>query len=211
MTDQLKIKVCGMRDPQNLEEVCGLGPDFIGYIFFRGSKRYVGEKPDPVIFEIPENRIQRVGVFVNEPILSVQHLVEKGWLDMVQLHGNESPEYCKALVNEGIYVIKAIQPEFLKDESSLLDYYGVIHYFLFDTPGKGFGGTGLKFNWDLLEQYNVPVPYILSGGIGPGDGEALRELDHMWLHAVDVNSRFETEPGIKSVSQLKDFMKEIRR
>jgi phosphoribosylanthranilate isomerase len=211
MTDQLKIKVCGMRDPQNLEEVCGLGPDFIGYIFFRGSKRYVGEKPDPVIFEIPENRIQRVGVFVNEPILSVQHLVEKGWLDMVQLHGNESPEYCKALVNEGIYVIKAIHPEFMMDESSLMDYYGVIHYFLFDTPGKGFGGTGLKFNWDLLEQYNVPVPFILSGGIGPEDGKVLRELDHMWLRAVDVNSRFETEPGIKSVSQLKDFMKEIRR
>ena len=211
MTDQLKIKVCGMRDPQNLEEVCGLGPDFIGYIFFRGSKRYVGEKPDPVIFEIPENRIRRVGVFVNEPILFVQHLVEKGRLDMVQLHGNESPEYCKALVNEGIYVIKAIQPEFLKNESSLMDYYGVIHYFLFDTPGNGFGGSGLKFNWDLLEQYNVPVPYFLSGGIGPGDGEVLRELDHMWLHAVDVNSRFETEPGIKSVSQLKNFMKEIRR
>lgn len=95
-------------DPENLEQVCNLAPDFVGYIFFKGSKRYVGDQPDNALFSIPENRVARVGVFVNEPLLSVKRVFDSGRVDMVQLHGTESPEYCKALVNEGIHVIKAM-------------------------------------------------------------------------------------------------------
>ncbi len=211
MADRLKIKVCGMLNPANLEEVCSLAPDFIGYIFYRASKRYVGDQPDPALFSIPENRMQRVGVFVNEPLMPLKQIVESGWLDMVQLHGSETPEYCKALVNEGVHVIKALDPDLLGNQEALKAYYGVAHYLLFDTPGEAYGGTGRKFNWDMLEGYSLPVPFLLSGGIGPEDGPAVRELDQLWFHGVDVNSRFELEPGIKNVKQLEGFIREIRK
>jgi phosphoribosylanthranilate isomerase len=211
MSGSLKIKVCGMKEAENLVKVCGLDPDFVGYIFFRGSSRYVGVKPDEALFSIPGDTVSRVGVFVNEPILSVRKIVKSGWLDVVQLHGSETPEYCKALVNEGIHVIKAIGPGHLDSMKSLEDYYGVVHYFLFDTSGEGRGGTGEKFDWSLLEKYVLPVPFLLSGGIGPGDGPAIRKLDHLLLRGVDVNSRFEEAPGRKNIELLTGFMKEIRK
>jgi phosphoribosylanthranilate isomerase len=211
MTGRLKIKVCGMKEPGNLEAVCELAPDYVGFIFFRGSSRYVGEKPDPALFSIPPDQAARVGVFVNEPLLSVQRIVGLGWLDVVQLHGGESPGYCKALVNEGIHVIKSADPMIRERSEHLKAFYGVVHNFLFDTPGKGFGGTGRKFKWELLEDYSLPVPYLLSGGIGPEDAGQLREMDHLWLHGVDVNSRFELSPGIKDVGMLEGFIRDIRK
>lgn len=211
MGEYLRIKVCGMKDPENLEEVCNLSPDFVGYIFFRGSRRYVGDQPDSSLFSIPENRVSRVGVFVNEPFLSVKRIIDSGWVDMVQLHGAESPEYCKALVNEGVHVIKAMDPGVVNKGDTLKSYYGVVHYFLFDTPGEGYGGTGRKFDWDLLSGYTLPVPFLLSGGIGPEDGTAIRKMDLMWFHGVDVNSGFETAPGHKDVELLKEFINEIRK
>ena len=200
-----------MKEPANLEQVCNLAPDFVGYIFFKGSMRYVGDQPDPVLFSIPRNRVSRVGVFVNEPLLSVRRVMDADWVDMVQLHGTETPEYCKALVNEGIHVIKAIKPGALGNADALKAYYGVVHYFLFDTPGEGHGGTGMKFDWDQLKDYSLPVPYLLSGGIGPTDGPAVRKLDQLWFHGVDVNSRFEISPGHKHIELLEGFIKEIRK
>ncbi len=207
----MKIKVCGMKDADNLEAVCSLAPDFVGFIFFKGSLRYVGIRPDPALFAIPPKEATRVGVFVNEPLQSVLRIVDSGWLDMVQLHGSETPEYCKALVNEGVHVIKALDPGIAGNEDKLKAYYGVVHYFLFDTPGESHGGTGRKFNWDKLTGYSLPVPFFLSGGIGPNDGPAIREVDQMWFHGVDLNSRFELEPGVKNVKQLEGFFKEIRK
>lgn len=211
MSVALKVKVCGMKEPDNLEQVCRLDPDFIGYIFFRASARYVGDHPDEALFSLPGDTVSRVGVFVNEPILSVRKMIESGWMDLVQLHGSESPEYCKALVNEGVHVIKAIGPGHLDEMERLEEYYGVVHYFLFDTAGQGSGGTGEKFDWGLLEKYAQPVPFLLSGGIGPGDAPAIRELDHLLLRGVDVNSRFEDAPGRKNIKALKSFIKEIRK
>ncbi len=207
----MKIKVCGMREPDNLEKLCRLGPDFVGYIFFKGSSRYVGERPDEALFSIPGDPVSRVGVFVNEPILSVRNIVESGMVDMVQLHGRETPAYCRSLVNEGINVIKAIGPEQLLSMERLEEYYGVVHYFLFDAAGNGHGGTGSKFDWGLLEKYALPVPFMLSGGIGPGDAESVREIDQLLLQAVDVNSRFEDAPGRKNLAELERFMKKIRK
>lgn len=211
MSGILKIKVCGLREAVNLEQVCSLGPDFVGYIFYRGSSRYVGDHPDESLFSIPGNSISRVGVFVNEPILSVRNIVGNGWVDVVQLHGSETPEYCKALVNEGVHVIKAIGPSHLDSIERLEDYYGVTHYFLFDTAGEGKGGTGVKFDWALLEKYELPVPFLLSGGIGPGDASSILALDHLQLRGVDVNSKFEQVPGRKNISELEAFIKEIRK
>ena len=200
-----------MKEPANLEQVCNLGPDYVGYIFFKGSRRYVGDKPDTALFAIPDNRMSRVGVFVNEPLLSLKRIIDSGWVDMVQLHGTETPEYCKTLVNEGVHVIKALDPDALENGDSLKAYYGVVHYFLFDTAGEGQGGTGRKFNWDLMRDYSIPVPFLLSGGIGPDDAKAIRELDLLYFHGVDVNSRFEIAPGQKNIELLKGFINEIRK
>jgi len=200
-----------MKEPNNLEQVSRLEPDFLGYIFFKGSSRYVGERPDPALFSVPASTIHRVGVFVNEPLKSVRRIIESGRIDMAQLHGSENPEYCKALVNSGIHVIKAMSPDQLLPGNNLEAYNGVVHYFLFDTSGEGHGGTGKKFNWDLLRNYSLPVPFLLSGGIGPDDGASILELDHLGLRGVDVNSRFEDAPGKKNLELLEHFMKEIRK
>lgn len=200
-----------MREADNLEELCKLEPDFVGYIFYKGSARYVGAYPDEALFSIPGDRISRVGVFVNEPISALRSIVKSGWVDVVQLHGSETPEYCKSLVNEGVHVIKVIGPGHLDSIESIERYYGVIHYFLFDTAGEGSGGTGEKFDWNKLDAYKLPIPFLLSGGIGPGDAPSIRKLDHLLLRGVDLNSRFEESPGRKNIAKLEAFIREIRK
>lgn len=200
-----------MLHPENIEKVCSLEPDFVGYIFYRESKRYVGKKPDPAIFRIPPQGTEKVGVFVNEKISVVKRIFESCRLDLVQLHGNETPEYCTSLVESGIPVIKSIDPGSVIGKGSIADYADLVRYFLFDTPGEGYGGTGQKFNWDLLDRFSITSPFILSGGIGPGDGAAIGEIGHDWLFGIDVNSRFELFPGMKDVKQLGGFIKEIKK
>ena len=206
----MKIKVCGLRDPGNIEQVCGLGPDYVGYIFYPPSKRYVGMHPDPAIFGIPREPVRKVGVFVNEEILSVQRIFEKCRLNLVQLHGDESPEYCMRLNRSGIPVIKTFHPGKDPGQESYSDYVEQANYFLFDNREKGYGGTGSRFDWELLHRYSIPFPFILSGGIGPEDVPAIGKLGHEWLYGVDVNSRFETSPGVKEIQRLEDFIDAIR-
>ena len=196
--------------PENILEVCALKPDFVGYIFYAGSKRYVGDTPDPAIFRIPERETAKVGVFVNEELSVVKKSCELYHLDLVQLHGNESPQYCQSLNKAGISVIKALNPYNIHGGRSLDEYKGAVQYFLFDTPGKEFGGTGRKFDWDLLSGLSTPQPFLLSGGIGPADAMAIVELDLPGLIGIDVNSKFESYPGMKNKILLEDFIKEIR-
>ena len=205
--NSLKIKVCGMREPKNLEKLCSIGPDFVGYIFYPKSKRFVGIRPDAALFKIPPADILKVGVFVNEEIDRVKQMVEEHQLDLVQLHGNETPEYCGMLKGHGIQVIKALSPGGSDTET----YAEVVQTLLFDTPGPGWGGTGRKFDWSLLKQQNVALPYILSGGIGPEDARAIRELNQKKLLGIDLNSRFELSPGVKDIGLLKDFFIELRK
>jgi phosphoribosylanthranilate isomerase len=210
MNGPIKIKVCGLLNPGNIEEVCTLGPDFVGYIFYPGSKRFVGTTPDPVIFRIPQPEIAKVGVFVDEDISRVKQIYSQCQLDLVQLHGNESPQYCRILKDEGIAVIKAFKPDSVQGIRSIENYPDGMRYILFDTPGKELGGTGQKFDWDLLDGLSLPFPFLLSGGIGPEDGESIRKIEHEALFGVDVNSRFELSPGMKDIIPLEKFMKEIR-
>ena len=210
MTGPIKIKVCGLLNPGNIEEVCTLGPDFVGYIFYPGSKRFVGTTPDPAIFRIPQPEIAKVGVFVDEDISRVKQIYSQCQLDLVQLHGNESPQYCRILKDEGIAVIKAFKPDSVQGIRSIENYPDGMRYILFDTPGKELGGTGQKFDWDLLDGLSLPFPFLLSGGIGPEDGESIRNIEHEALFGVDVNSRFELSPGMKDIIPLEKFMKEIR-
>lgn len=205
---QLQIKVCGMRDPQNLEQVCALAPDYVGFIFYPRSKRFVGTSPDAALFEIPGPAIKKVGVFVNEEVSLVRKAIEVYGLDVVQLHGGESADYCRTLEGETM-VVKALDPD--EQRFGIEKYRGVVDCLLFDSAGEGYGGTGQKFDWKVLEHLNVPVPFLLSGGIGPGDAAALRTIDLKGLMGIDINSRFELSPGRKDIEQLKEFIIEIRK
>ena len=204
----LHIKVCGMRDPLNLEQVCSLAPEFIGFIFYPPSKRFVGFTPDPALFDIPGPGIKTVGVFVNEDFRKVRAAVEKYGLDAVQLHGKEPVEYCSRLYGE-VMVIKTIVPH--EDRSEIEKYQGVADLILFDSPGEGFGGTGRKFDWNLLGNLQMDIPFFLSGGIGPGDAGALRALGLKGLTGIDINSRFEISPGQKDTDLLRHFFNKIRK
>ena len=213
----LKIKVCGMREPKNLEELCSLGPDYVGFIFYPKSKRFVGVRPDHDLFKIPPAGVIKVGVFVNEQMEQVIKMVDTYELDLVQLHGNETPDYCRRLVGLNIQVIKAYSPDggitrgtSPSHDADIDAYSGVVQSFLFDTPGSGWGGTGQKFDWSLLEDQSVPLPYFLSGGIGPEDAEAIRKIEDKNLMGIDLNSRFEHSPGLKDIGLLSDFFQEIR-
>lgn len=205
----LKIKVCGMKDPDNLEKLCAIGPDYVGYIFYPESKRFVGLQPDSALFSIPPVGILKVGVFVNEQIYQVKQIVEKYRLELVQLHGEESPEYCRALMEVGIPVIKALHPS--KEDSGPEAYNGLVRMFLFDTPGPGWGGSGRKFDWSLLKHRRIQLPFLLSGGIGPGDSRVIREMENEKLWGIDLNSRFEIAPGLKDIRLLEDFFTEVRK
>jgi phosphoribosylanthranilate isomerase len=211
MYRQLHIKVCGLRDPGNIEQVCRLGPDMVGYIFYPHSGRYVGADPDPAMFRIPRPPVRKVGVFVNEPLLAVQRTFEKYHLDLVQLHGEESPEYCMALAGSEIPVIKAFGPGIIGNREEIAEYVEQVSYFLFDSRGPGYGGTGEQFDWDLLQRFSIPFPFILSGGLAPEDASRISVLEHDWLWGVDLNSRFERSPGLKEVELLEHFMQKIRK
>ena len=208
-TETFHIKVCGMRDPVNLEQLCALEPDYVGFIFYAPSKRYVGEDPDPALFRIPGPAIKKVGVFVDEDLGMVRKIVRQFGLDAVQLHGNESVDYCGQLSKAGPEVIKVLDPH--AGDAEIKQYSGPADYILFDSAGKGSGGTGLKFNWELLRGLPVHAPFFISGGIGPDDAGVLRKLGIGGLAGVDLNSRFELAPGIKDIKLLKEFFMHIRK
>lgn len=218
MKTPIKIKVCGMLHPDNVEEVCALEPDLIGYIFYSGSSRFVGERPDPALFRIPGERIAKAGVFVNEELKEVKRRYEECFLDLVQLHGTESPDYCMDLIEEGIPVIKVFHPGSPEEKKlsgnhrkNVERYSQAAHYFLFDSGKSGTGGTGQKFDWNLLSGIVSPLPFFLGGGLGPEDAGAVKQLDLPNFFGVDLNSRFEFSPGLKDPGRLKLFIDEIRK
>jgi len=204
----MRLKVCGMKYEDNIQEVAELQPDFLGFIFHeRSARNFTGTIP-----EVLEN-INRVGVFVDESIEFMISQVEKHDLSVVQLHGHETPEICRMLVSANVKVVKvfSIKDEF--DFSVLSPYEDVCDYFLFDTKGKLPGGNGYAFNWDVLKDYPSTKPYFLSGGIGLDQLEALKEFNKIkaakLCYAIDVNSKFEIEPGLKDIKKLKEFINEL--
>jgi phosphoribosylanthranilate isomerase len=199
-----------MRDPENISGVVEAMPDFIGIIFFPKSKRFVGEEFSAETVQIIPESVKKVGVFVNELPEKVKEICKKLNLEVAQLHGNETPEYCMEIRDSGLTVFKAFSVDEQFDFSGLKAYYGVCDFFLFDTKGQLPGGTGLKFNWKLLEKYQDDIPFFLSGGIGPGDLETIRQFMHPRWRGIDVNSGFEIEPALKDVEKVTDFIHEIR-
>ena len=206
----ISVKVCGLCDPLNIQAIAGTGPDYLGFIFYPGSKRYVGEDPDKSTFREVTAGISKVGVFVDEKPESILQLASRYTLQLIQLQGSEPAEYCEAIRSAGFRVIKAFGVAADFDFNSLGPYLPVCDYFLFDTKSDLHGGTGFRFNWDTLKQYNFEVPFFLSGGIRPEDAAAIREMHHPALYGADINSCFEIAPGIKDIDKVKSFIQKIK-
>jgi phosphoribosylanthranilate isomerase len=198
------IKICGMGDTVRMHQLATLPVDMLGFIFYPKSPRYVVGKIDPAeIAKLPQH-IERVGVFVNTNEDEINEMAESYYLTAIQLHGNESAELCRKLNNEGYHILKAFN---IYNENDYEAYTPYCKYFLFDTPSPQHGGTGKKFDWALLENYKGTTPFLLSGGIGPDDAEALKQIAHQQFAGIDINSKFEVEPGIKDVELIKEFIK----
>lgn len=189
-----------MRDRDNILAVAELAPDFMGFIFYRHSPRFVGDD-----FEMPESlppSILKVGVFVNELTDVIMEKVRAQKLDYVQLHGDETVEQCEKLTLEGVGVIKAFGVDEHMDFSVVAAYSHTVDYFLFDTRGKLYGGNGAPFRWELLSQYEQEVPYFLSGGLNPENVSEVKALKDQNLFAVDVNSGVELRAAVKDTNKV---------
>ncbi len=206
---KVKLKVCGMH--HNTLEVAQLKPDYLGFIFWEPSKRYFKGK----IPQLPHS-VKKVGVFVNAFIEEVVATVKEHQLLLVQLHGKEDVAYCKNLKEElkGIKIIKVFSIKDDFDFSVLKAFEPVCDYFLFDTKGKLPGGNGYTFSWEILKKYPSTKPYFLSGGIGLEELEKLNDFlnqpESKYCHVIDVNSKFETAPGLKNVAKLKKFINKLK-
>jgi phosphoribosylanthranilate isomerase len=202
----MKLKVCGMKF--NTTEVATLQPDYLGFIFYKKSQRHF-EDTIPVL----PNTIKKVGVFVDEKVEVIVDKIEKHKLDAIQLHGHESPEICRLLQSTKKEIIKVFSIKDQFDFSVLNDYEDVCDYFLFDTKGKLPGGNGYTFNWDVLNNYTSTKPYFLSGGIGLKEIDSvlsfLRKQESKCCYAIDINSKFEIEPGLKDIEELEKFKKQL--
>ena len=221
--NRLSLKVCGMK--HNTAEVAQLQPDYLGFIFFEKSKRNY----DQAAIEPLAEGIKKVGVFVDASIAFVLDKIKQFQFDVIQLHGSETPEYCKTLQNAcliersrdtaeatpfkipELWKVFSIKDHF--DFSVLEAYEAVVDKFLFDTKGKEKGGNGYTFDWSVLQDYPSQKPFILSGGIGLGEIPAVNELKKtaLPLAGIDVNSKFEDKPGLKDIDLLKSLVNELNR
>ena len=204
------IKVCGMREPQNIREVAALAINWIGFIFYERSKRFVERCPtEQQVTDSEQLSPKKVGVFVNATIESMIEKASAYKLDYLQLHGNESPEDCHTLQKRGYSLIKAFPIATKEDFEKTREYEGRVDYFLFDTRCEGYGGSGKRFDWSILTGYKGETPFLLSGGIRPENAEAIRNFRHPRLAGIDLNSGFEIEPGLKDIDKLKNFIQQI--
>lgn len=200
---ELIIKVCGMREEQNISDLEKLDIDWMGMIFWSGSKRYVSRPPS----RLPQ-RLKKVGVFVDASLDDIRQHVSDYQLDIIQLHGHETPAFLEAL--KPLTLIKAFNIADASDLEKTKAYEGIADYFLFDTKGKIVGGNGEKFDWTVLTAYEGSTPFLLSGGIGPDDVQKVKQFHHHKCIGIDLNSRFESAPGLKDIVQLQTFIKQIR-
>jgi phosphoribosylanthranilate isomerase len=209
-----RIKVCGMTLPEQVNALDEMGVDLAGFIFYEKSPRYVKKKINAATMKKTGGRIAKVGVFVNMDYEELMRTVEEYRLDMVQLHGDESERFCERVANY-VTVIKAFR---LSDndpiEWMLRPYHEGCDMYMFDTLGSGYGGTGKKFDWNVLKGIVLNKLFLLSGGIEPGDEDKLIEFaaepNAKKLFAIDINSKFEITPGVKNIERVQDFVNKLR-
>ena len=210
----MRIKVCGMTLPEQVMAFDAMGVDFAGFIFYPKSPRFVGNKITAEKMRKIKGHIAKVGVFVNEPYDDMMRTVEEYRLDMVQLHGDETPFFCEKVANY-VTVVKAFR---LSDNDPIdwivRPYHESTDMYMFDTMGAGYGGTGKKFDWNELKAASIDKLYFLSGGIEPGDEENIKafmeESVAQKLFSIDINSKFEIAPGVKDVKKVKQFVEKLK-
>jgi phosphoribosylanthranilate isomerase len=204
--ERLKLKVCGLRQPE-AGQVAALGVDYLGFIFYPESPRFVGAG----FTYAPPAGVQSVGVFVNEKRAKIIKQLNSIGSRVAQLHGDEQPEQCEALRDLGYTVVKAIRMAQDFDELHVARYHHAVDYFLFDTKGKLYGGNARKFDWSVLGRYDQRTPFFLSGGIRAEDVADVLALRGMNLHALDVNSGVEKGPGVKDLDKVKEVKELVNR
>ena len=207
------IKVCGMREADNIREVEALGIDLMGFIFWPKSKRYVSEPPSYL-----PTKVKKVGVFVDATLEDIRQHIQDYQLDIIQLHGHETPEFIAQLSiirsalplgsskNYQLSIIKAFNIATAEDLTQTKPYEDIVDFFLFDTKAQVPGGSGEQFDWGVLKAYHGQTPFLLSGGIGPDDAERIKSFHHPQCIGIDLNSRFEMAPALKDVNQLREFI-----
>jgi phosphoribosylanthranilate isomerase len=202
------VKVCGMRDPDNIRQVDALpGVNWMGFIFYPHSPRFVSVVPT----YLPQH-CKRVGAFVNEPIQDILAHIKAFGFDLIQLHGNETPDYCQQLrscIDKDIQIIKMIPITIPSDLDETKRYEGIVDYFLFETRCSIYGGCGQQFDWNILQGYEGHTPFLLTGGIKPTDAERINAFHHPQFAGIDLNSGFETSPAMKDPALLRTFLSKI--
>lgn len=201
-----------MRTKKNIEAIATTGADILGFIFYEKSKRYVN-KVDITHFDNMAHQPKKAGVFVNAKVADVNSQIVNSQLDYVQLHGDESPKYCATIKaeNPNVKIIKVFSVGEAFDFSKTEKYTHTADLFLFDTKGKERGGNGIKFNWQILQEYKGKTPFLLSGGIELADVQAIKSFQHPQLWGLDVNSGFESAPGVKKANEVQRFISAITK
>ncbi|MEI8085562.1 MAG: phosphoribosylanthranilate isomerase [Paludibacter sp.] len=206
----MKIKICGMKFPDNIEAIASLKPDFMGFIFYPKSPRFA-EPLDALALKKLPSTIKKIGVFVNENLENILTIAFTYKLDGVQLHGTELVGMCKELKSAGYIVIKAFPIAEAYNFKVTKDYEGACDYFLFDTKTDAYGGSGVKFNWSMLDDYVGETPFLLSGRISADDAEAILKIEHPKFAGIDLNSKFEVKPSLKDQLKLKTFINKLKQ
>ena len=202
------IKVCGMRDPENIRQMDEQPSiDWLGFIFYPPSSRFVEEVPT----YLPQHK-KRVGVFVNESLPSILNHTKTYGLDFIQLHGKETSIFCKhlrTLLSAHTKLIKTIPISSAEDLDKAMQYEGIVNYFLFETKCDTYGGCGKQFDWSILQNYHGTTPFLITGGIKLSDAEKVKAFHHPQFIGIDVNSGFKTAPALKDVERIKNFLQTL--
>ena len=210
----MNIKVCGITQFRQLQQLEALNIDYAGLIFYKDSPRYMGDKLSGKQIKEADFDLKKVGVFVNPSYSELLDAIDEYGLDIVQLHGNETPELCEELSAE-VEVIKAFRiggDDSINIDEMVMPYDAACDFFLFDTGGlkESFGGTGQQFDWAVLKKAKIEKPFFLSGGIGPDDATKVRSFSHPDFFAIDINSKFETAPGVKDMAAILKFLQAFK-
>lgn len=203
----MKIKVCGLKE--DILSVAALNPDYMGFIFYKNSPRFAHGLNGELLKNIPAG-IGKTAVFVNETAENIHKLINEYHFDMIQLHGDESPDFCQSFRAE-VKVIKAFGINLGFDFKLLKDYINKVDFFLFDTKTDIYGGSGNTFDWSVLNEYTLDVPFFLSGGISPDNIHEIRDIRHAQLYGIDLNSKFEDSPGVKNIANLQKAFEIVKR
>lgn len=209
-TITMKIKICGMKFPKNIQEIAALQPDFMGFIFYPKSKRYVGTDFSPKSIQKVPSSIKKVAVFVNEEVNRILEIQRQFSFDFVQLHGNESVAECEVLKENNINIIKAFLVDSTFDFEAIEKYQSVCDYFLFDTKTPDYGGSGKSFDWELLEKYTLSKSFFLSGGLSIHNIGKIKYTKHPMLVGLDFNSQLEDSNTRKIKEEVSELIKTIR-